>query len=286
MSPSLNPQTHAAPDTSIDPQTFERLARLVHDESGIVLSDSKKSLVVSRLSRRMRTLGVADFPSYCRLVESNDGAEERRELIFLITTNVTRFFREDHHFAALRSEVMPDLAARARKGGKIRCWSAGCSSGEEPYSIAITMLEAFPQAANSDVRVLATDLDGNMVQAGRQGIYAELDEAHLPPALRERHFQPVPDRPGAFAVTGPARDLITFAELNLLHDWPMKGPFDFIFCRNVVIYFDIETQQRLWSRFAALLAPGGRLFVGHSERVTGPAAAQLAPSGITQYRRL
>jgi len=285
MSPSVEARAQSAPAPAIDPQTFARLARLVHDESGIVLSDSKKSLVVSRLSRRLRTLGIADFPNYCQLVESNDGAEERRELIFLITTNVTRFFREDHHFEALRTEVMPALADRARNGGRVRFWSAGCSSGEEPYSIAITALEAFPKAAQSDIRILATDLDGNMVEAGRRGIYAELDEAHLPAAIRSRHFQPVPDRPGAFAVTGPARDMITFAELNLLHDWPMKGPFDAIFCRNVVIYFDAQTQQKLWTRFAALLAPGGRLFVGHSERVTGPAAAQLAPSGITQYRK-
>lgn len=286
MTAALDHPSRAAPPLQIDARSFARLARLVHDESGILLSDSKKNLVVSRLGRRMRALGISDFPSYCQLVESRTGAEERRELIFLITTNVTRFFREGHHFEALRTDLLPGLAERARKGGRVRFWSAGCSSGEEAYSIAITTVEAFPQAAEHDVRILATDLDGNMVRAGSRGIYADLDEAHLPRALRKRHFRPVPDRPGACAVAGPARDLITFAELNLLHDWPMKGPFDAIFCRNVVIYFDAETQQRLWARFAALLAPGGRLFVGHSERVTGPAAADFAPSGITQYRRL
>ncbi|MEZ5716147.1 MAG: protein-glutamate O-methyltransferase CheR [Paracoccaceae bacterium] len=199
---------------------------------------------------------------------------------------MTRFFREDHHFQTLETEILPDLIQRVRQGGRARIWSAGCSTGEEPYSIAIRLLEAMPDAGKFDIRILGTDIDRNVVAHARDGQYVNVDETHLPRPLRERYFTRADGPPGALQVAPDVRALVSMAELNLLKDWPMKGPFDVIFCRNVVIYFDAETQARLWTRFADILAPGGRLFLGHSERVNTNAEPRLKPGGITQYTRV
>jgi len=270
----------------IDERSFLWIAELLHGESGIVLSPGKKNLVVSRLSRRLRELGLADFPDYCRHLEGANGGKERRKLVTALTTNVTRFFREGHHFETLDRELFPGLLARARQGGRVRIWSAGCSTGEEPYSIAIRLLEQMPDAAGHDIRILGTDIDADVIARARAATYADIDEDHLPRALRDRWFVPSDATPGALQVAPAVRALVSLAELNLMQDWPMRGPFDVIFCRNVVIYFDADTQARLWSRFADMLAPGGRLFLGHSERVNTAVEPRLAPAGITQYRRL
>lgn len=271
-------------DLAIDDATFRTIARLVHDVSGIVLTEAKKGLVVSRLARRLRHLGLPDYSAYCRFVESRDGVEERQHLISALTTNVTRFFREDHHFVALQEEILPPLIERARNGGRLRIWSAGCSTGEEPYSLAIRVLEACPDAARYDIRILATDLDPAVIARARSGRYPDIHRNGVPKSLEEKYFRR-PDAENNFEVSGDLRRLITFAELNLMGDWPMSRSFDIIFCRNVVIYFDAETQDRLWQRFAALLPPGGHLFIGHSERVGREAQTLLVSAGITQYRR-
>lgn len=270
---------------AIDDESFARIARMVREEAGIVLNYNKRSLIVSRLGRRLRTLGLADFRAYCSIVERDGSEEERREMLFLLTTNVTRFFREPHHFDVLRADIVPRLAARARDGGRVRIWSAGCSSGEEPYSIAMTVLDVMPDAARHDLRILATDLDANMIAAGRRALYRGIDRAQVPEAMLRKYFEKVDGDPEARRVAPGARALVQFAELNLLHPWPMKGRFDVIFCRNVVIYFDGETQTALWSRFADVLQHDGHLFVGHSERVVGPANSCLRGTGVTQYAR-
>lgn len=270
-------------DLAIGDTEFRTLARIVHAESGIVLSEGKRGLVVSRLGRRLRSLGLTDFASYCGLVESGAGGEERVQLISALTTNVTRFFREDHHFQALRDRILPDLVSRARRGGRVRIWSAGCSSGEEPYSIAIEVLELCPEAASLDLRLLATDIDPQVLATARAGRYPVEAVDGIAPPRRARHFGS--EGEGQVAVAEPLRALITFAPLNLIGDWPMRGAFDVIFCRNVVIYFDAQTRDRLWHRFAAALAPGGSLFIGHSERLGGQAEALFENAGITWYRR-
>jgi len=269
----------------IDDASFSRIAKMVREEAGIVLSESKRSLLVSRLSRRLRVLGLADFSAYCNVLERDDSASERREMLFLITTNVTRFFREAHHFDALRNDVLPRLASRAKRGERVRIWSAGCSSGEEPYSIAMTVLDVMPDAARHDLRILATDLDANMLAAAQGAVYRGIDRGQVPNGVLHKHFEAIEEESNSWRVGPAARDLVQFAELNLLRPWPMKGRFDVIFCRNVVIYFDGDTQSKLWSRFADMLQPDGHLFVGHSERVVGPATAELHGAGVTQYAR-
>lgn len=262
---------------------FRAFARIVHEQTGIVLTEAKRSLLVSRLARRLRKLGLAEFSAYRRLLEHRDAEAERRALISAITTNVTNFFREPRHFQTL-AELVPDFAARARRGERIRIWSAGCSTGQEPYSIATVLLEHWPEASSFDVRILATDIDPNAVEQARRGVYdAKLIGKDAPAALR-RHIGVGPE-PDSVVIAEAPRALIRFEELNLLGPWPFRGSFDIIFCRNVVIYFDAETRRRLWERFAERLPPGAWLFVGHSERIDAALEHLFAPVGITQYRR-
>ena len=271
----------ALPQMSDD--DFSAFARIVHAETGIVLTEAKRSLLVSRLARRLRRLGLRDFAAYRDVLERSGAEGERRALISAITTNVTSFFREPRHFQTLAARV-PEFAARARRGERIRIWSAGCATGQEPYTIAVVLLEAWPEVQQFDVRILATDIDPQAVAQARRGVYdARLVGPDAPAALR-RQVTPGAD-PGTVAIAAPPRSLIRFEELNLLGPWPFKGQFDVIFCRNVVIYFDAVTRRRLWERFAERLRPGGLLCIGHSERVDAGLEALLAPEGITQYRR-
>lgn len=266
-------------------EDFRQIAAILHSHAGIALNEGKAALVYSRLAKRLRTLGLRSFREYCALVRGVDGVDERQAMTAALTTNVTRFFREPHHFDHLRERVMPALAARAAAGGRVRLWSAACSNGQEPYSIALAVLEALPQAAELDVRILATDIDPHMVADGRAGDYADEALEPVPPPLRQRWFERTTVRGGLGWSAGEAlRRLVAFRELNLVGEWPMRGRFDAIFCRNVAIYFDEPTQERLWSRFVPALAPGGVLYIGHSERVTGPAAAALRNDGLTTYR--
>ncbi|WP_407049773.1 CheR family methyltransferase [Methyloraptor flagellatus] len=261
---------------------FAFIAELVFARSGIVLGPSKQNMVYSRLVRRLRELGLPTFSDYCDLVGSPDGADEIGHLINAITTNLTRFFRENHHFEHLGATVVPDLAKRDAR--RIRIWSAGCSSGEEPYSIAITVADRLAGLGSFDVKILATDLDTNMVAHGRAGIYGRAALEGVPGATVAKHFKREPggDR---FAVRPPARDLITFKPLNLLGPWPMKGPFDAIFCRNVMIYFDNPTKFELVRRFSELLAPGGWLYIGHAETLLGQQEI-FKTAGRTIYRKI
>ncbi|GAA0387225.1 protein-glutamate O-methyltransferase CheR [Brevundimonas terrae] len=263
---------------------FRHIASALHSHAGIALHEGKAALVYSRLAKRLRTLGLSNFAEYIALVESPQGKDERQAMTAALTTNVTRFYREPHHFDHLRDVVMPKLAATARAGGRVRLWSAACSNGQEPYSMALTVLEKLPEANDLDVRILATDIDPNMVAEGRLGIYS--DDLLAPvPASGRRHFSPVNGRPGYSQASEALRRMVVFNELNLIGKWPMKGMFDVIFCRNVVIYFDDATQEMIWSRFAPILSPGGALYIGHSERVSGPSAGAFKTCGLTTYQR-
>ncbi len=263
-------------------EDFRHIAQTLHAHAGIALSEGKAALVYSRLAKRLRVLGLRSFRDYCALIDGVEGVDERQAMMAALTTNVTRFYREPHHFDHLRDKVMPELAAKARAGGRVRLWSAACSNGQEPYSMAMTVLDVLPEAAELDVRILATDIDPNMVAEGAAGVYSDDLLAPVPAASR-KHFTPVAGAPGRFSADATLRRLVAFKELNLIGDWPMRGRFDVIFCRNVVIYFDDATQERVWGRFTPILNPGGVLYIGHSERVTGPAAHLLQPAGLTTY---
>ncbi|PWK76250.1 protein-glutamate O-methyltransferase [Aminobacter sp. AP02] len=266
-------------------EDMRQIAAMLHADAGIHLTEAKAALVYSRLSKRLRALGLESFRDYCALIASREGLDERQKMLAALTTNVTNFYREPHHFEHLAKQVLPPLLDAARRGGRVRIWSAACSNGAEPYSIALTILSLMPEAANYDIRVLATDIDPNMVAMGREGVYSEAALRPVPPDLRRRWFTPVRSGEGnAFGANEEMRTIVAFRELNLIGAWPMKGLFQAIFCRNVVIYFEEATQSRIWSRFVPLLTAGGHLYIGHSERVSGPATADFQPEGITTYR--
>jgi chemotaxis protein methyltransferase CheR len=257
------------------------IAAILHEHAGIVIAPGKGSMVQSRLAKRLRALGLNDYGSYISLLTSDAGQAERKEMISALTTNVTHFFRENHHFETLRNSALPPLLARARAGGRVRIWSAGSSNGQEAYSIAMVLAEMASDFARLDIRILATDIDPVMIACGRAGTYDSAAVEAVPEALRRKYFEPTSD---GQRVIQPVRDCVSFRELNLHDPWPMKGRFDIIFCRNVVIYFDPEAQQRLWHRLEATLNPGGWLFVGHSERVALDGASAFKTAGITTYR--
>ncbi|MEO1000573.1 MAG: CheR family methyltransferase [Pseudomonadota bacterium] len=267
---------------------FRLIAEVVHETAGITLPDQKMPLVYARLARRLRALGLATFGEYCARLKGPSGKTERLDLVAALTTNVTAFFREEHHFRDLRETVLPALIARAEAGGRVRLWSAGCSSGQEPYSLALTLLAAFPDAAQHDIRILATDIDPNVLATARAGRYPEEAIAPVAPDQRRRHFAAAgadPTGTPLWEVSPAARALITFRELNFVEPWPVGGPFDVILCRNVVIYFDDALQQVLWTRFAAVMPEGATLYIGHSERVKAPADGFFWNDGATIYRR-
>jgi chemotaxis protein methyltransferase CheR len=258
---------------------FRQVADRLYALSGIHLVEGKASLVYSRLAKRVRLLGLPDFASYCAHLDGDSGGDERMAMLSALTTNVTRFYREPHHFEHLAQDLLPALADRARAGGRVRLWSAGCSAGHEPYSMAMTLLDVLPEAGSLDVRILATDIDPIIVTRAREGRYDAEDVSPISAQRQDRYLS----RTGAeWRVRPEVTALISFGTLNLMADWPMRGAFDVIFCRNVAIYFDDPTQVRLFTRFAQRLTPEGRLYIGHSERAATPA---LESDGLTIYRR-
>jgi chemotaxis protein methyltransferase CheR len=265
---------------------FKRIAALLYDQAGISLPDSKATLVYSRLAKRLRTLGLKTFTEYCSFVAQEGNVDEQQHMLRALTTNVTRFFREPHHFDDLKANILEPMADKVRAGGRLRLWSAASSSGQEPYSMAFTVLSVWPNAADLDIRILGTDIDTNVLATGRAAVYEEQLLEGIPGNMRSQYFERDPSDRRAFRVCEAARQMVAFRELNLNGpSWPMKGPFDAIFCRNVVIYFDEPTQERVWQRFAPLVAPGGKLYVGHSERV-GASVTAFESAGLTAYRKV
>lgn len=265
----------------LDEAEFRALGALVAQETGIALAEGKRLMVQSRLLGRLRALGLGGFAEYVALLGQPQGRDEVQELISAVTTNVTGFFREEHHFRHLAEVVLPPLVARARQGGRVRLWSSACSTGEEPWSIAATLRRLCPEAGDLDLRILATDVDRKVLARAEAARYGDEAQAALSPEVQRQLFVGT-----GGAILPDLRRAVRFRPLNLIGDWPMRGGFDAIFCRNVVIYFDKPTQERLWQRFAEVLPPGGWLYVGHSERISGPAAALFAAEGVTTYRRL
>lgn len=242
---------------------FQRVKKIVYDFAGIDLNESKKNLVYNRLSKRIRFLGMTSFSTYLDYVEAQ-GEAEFVHLINAITTNLTFFFRENHHFEYLANTVLPGLVEANAASKKIRVWSAGCSTGEEPYSIAITLKENVP--AGWDAKVIATDLDSNVVNTGKRGIYKIDRLKGVSEERKKRWFlKGTGSQSGNVKVKPELQEVIEFGQLNLMDEWPIKDSIDVIFCRNVVIYFDKPTQSKLFNRYADRLPDNGHLFIGHSE---------------------
>ena len=237
---------------------FRFIQSVMHQHAGINLHDGKKELVYSRLAKRVRGLGLESFRDYCSVL-----GQDRDEILHCInsmTTNVTSFFRERHHFEFLSNEVLKDAA------GKVRIWSAGCSSGEEPYSIAFTC-DKFPQV---ETEIIATDLDSNVIEKARNGIYQMKDVIDLSDReLKQWFLRGKGDRRGMVRVTDRFRSKIEFSQLNLKSDWQQPEQFDVIFCRNVMIYFDNDLRAKLLEKYYRSLKPGGYLMLGHSESLFG-----------------
>lgn len=270
-------------DGAFSDADFNRVTALIHRETGILITHAKKSMLVSRLSRRLRHHGLASFSDYVALLEGRNGHAERHALVSAVTTNVTSFFREPHHFETLAA-LAPPLIQRARAGGRVRIWSAGCSTGQEPYSIAATLMAIAPDVTQLDLRILATDIDPVVIETARAGLYERDLLGERPPSQLLRFLQEGPQRT-TVSMAASLRSLIRFEVLNLLEPWPFHGQFDIVFCRNVVIYFDVETRLTLWTRFAGRIPQGGTLFIGHSERMDPRLDGHFAAAGVTQYRR-
>lgn len=262
-------------------EDFKFLVDLAKTRTGIVFSDHKRDLVYGRLARRLRSLGLKSFAQYRTILQGNNGEDEVVAMVNAMTTNLTKFFRESHHFDILSKQVIePKIKSTDRR---LRIWSAGCSSGEEPYSIAMTLHHAVPNLRSWDSKILATDIDTEMVKHAAAGIYDSSRMGQMPGDYLRRYFESVANT--KISVNSDIRSLVTFKQLNLLDPWPMKGPFDVIFCRNVVIYFDKNTQRTLFNRFADLMKSDGLLFVGHSESLF-QVTDRFRPIGRTAYRKV
>ncbi|NQY87709.1 MAG: protein-glutamate O-methyltransferase CheR [Colwellia sp.] len=270
-------------------EDFKFICDFVYQSTGIVLNDNKREMVYRRLTRIIREKKLNSFSDYCQLLRQQ-GEQEKDYFINAITTNLTSFFREQHHFDYLTNEELPKLMAtkvmEANGKKRVRIWSSASSTGEEPYSIAITLLEKMHTLMSSwDVKILATDIDSNVLATGKSGIYEYRRIENISEKLKRNYFhRGCGKNEKNVRVDKKLSDLITFKQLNLLHEWPMTGPFDIIFCRNVIIYFDKPTQQGLFARYYDLLAPGGLLMLGHSENL-GAFTQHFDNVGRTIFRK-
>jgi Methylase of chemotaxis methyl-accepting proteins len=268
-------------DFSLSEREFARIKARVYSVAGISLSDAKRTLVISRLSKIVRALGLPSFDAYVDYLERSGTAQDGQDFVNALTTNLTRFYREDHHFDHLRSYIGELMAARPR-GSRLRIWSAGCSTGQEPYTIGMDLLAAYPDLKRWDFKILATDIDTAVLAKAAGGSYPESELSGLSPE-RARLLERGGD--GTIRVPVAVRELVSFKPLNLIGPWPMKGPFDAIFCRNVAIYFDKPTQGEVFGRFSKLIAPEGFLYIGHSENLgSGGDGFRLVGKTIYQSR--
>ncbi|MFP8488681.1 CheR family methyltransferase [Gracilimonas sp. Q87] len=241
-------------------QEFQKVRAMVHKYCGIAINEGKEALVQSRLMKRVRKTGVRSFGEYFAYLEQDSSGAEFLALIDVITTNKTSFFRESKHFEFIENQVLPKMAGR-----DVKWWSAGCSSGEEPITTAITLLEGKKQNQWSSVKILATDISRDVIKIAKQGIYPETRMGDVPDLIKKNYFNT--NGKGEYQISKEIRNMITYGRLNLSTDWPMKGPFHVIMCRNVMIYFNRQSQIEIVERFYRLLEPGGYLFLGHSEGV-------------------
>lgn len=263
---------------------FNRIAQLVRERTGITLSAHKRDMVYGRLARRLRELGFSAFREYCDFLADTANDAEMGNFVNAVTTNLTGFFRESHHF-----EHFQEYVAELKKGSskRMRFWSSAASSGQEAYSMAITLKEAMGTTPLSgwNIKILATDIDTNMLETGRNGVYTDDKIQKIPSGLQRKYATPLTRERKQWEMDNSLKELIAFKQLNLLEHWPMKGKFDAIFCRNVVIYFDKPTQKTLFNRMADILNPNGILYIGHSESLYG-ISERFELIGRTAYKKV
>jgi chemotaxis protein methyltransferase CheR len=263
-------------------EDFAQIRTLVKATTGISLGENKRDLVINRLAQRVRGLQMRSYSQYVQYLETDAGRPEMVNMINRITTNKTDFFREKHHFDYLRATVLPQLEKQDR--GAIRLWSAGCSSGQEPYSLAITLREYFMSKGKWQLKILATDLDTNILQKAAEGVYDAEQLAAVPLSSLPRYFRKLAD--GRYAVKPILQQMVVFRKFNLMTpQYKIKMPLDIIFCRNVMIYFDEQAKKEMISKFAGLLQPKGYLFIGHSES-TAMSKDEFVNVGPTIYRKV
>lgn len=284
--PNLIATPPAPADVTLTRDDMKFIAALVYEHAGIVIREHKEAMTRGRLARRVKALGMGSVAEYCAFLKSPAAGAELPELINAVTTNHTAFFRERHHFDHLRKEVLPRLVQeRGNRRGRIRIWSSACSSGEEAYTIAASCRDVIGSRGDLDFKILATDIDTDILARAEAGIYpAELFE-RLPPDVKPLLKLDGAAGRGELRISDELRRLIAFKRLNLIESWPMRGPFDVIFCRNVFIYFDTRTKASILDRFVTLLSPGGFLYLGHSESLPQP-HPQLRLIGRTIYERV
>lgn len=246
---------------------FEKYRKLIYDTVGINLGLAKKQLLMTRLAKRMNELQLRSYDAYREHILRDASGQEMVLLLNAVSTNKTDFFRENNHFEFLNQHVYPQL----KQQPSIRIWSAACSSGEEPYTIAMTLVEALGgSVGNKDVKILATDISTKVLDEGEKGQYSSKILEPIAPQLRQKYFKRIPSQwDDLYEVSDQLKSLIRFRRLNLMEDFPLRAKFDFIMCRNVMIYFDKPTQERLVNRLAEYIEPGGYLFIGHSESLIG-----------------
>ncbi|MEI5665254.1 protein-glutamate O-methyltransferase CheR [Bosea sp. CCNWLW174] len=272
-------------DTALSRDDMALVAKLVYEHAGIVIREHKEAMARGRLARRVKVLGLNSIAEYCAYLRTAAASDEIPELINAVTTNHTAFFRERHHFDHLRKDVLPRLIQeRAGRRGRIRIWSAACSSGEEPYSAAAISRDVIGHRSDLDFKILATDIDTDILDRAAAGQYPAEQFDRLPADLRPLLRLEGQSPRGEARIAEDLKRLIAFKRLNLIERWPMKGPFDVIFCRNVFIYFDTPTKAAILDRYVALLQPGGFLYLGHSESLPQP-HPQLRLIGRTIYER-
>ena len=273
MSPIAKGRPEKPPDPAddLDRETYHKITKFVYDHARITLGENKMELIRARLGKIIRQKNMSGYRAYYKWMSEDKTGEAVREVMNAVATNLTAFFRENKHFDYLANQLLPSFARSGER--RLRAWSAGCSTGQEVYTIAMTILENLPQADSQyDIKLLATDIDTDVVRTGATGIYSQDAVKGIPDALLRRYFQPGATdqrgRPG-WKVGEELRRLVSFRFLNLFSQWPFRGRFDFIFCRNVMIYFDRPTQEQLLNRYWEQLRPGGTLFIGHSESLNG-----------------
>lgn len=262
---------------------FDFIRKMVFDKTGISISDHKKNMIYSRIARRLRKLKFTTFAEYCDYITSDKGPDEIVDFINAVTTNLTKFFREIHHFEHLEKEVLPELVKSKASTKKMRIWSAGCSSGMEPYSISMVLRNAVRDLNSWDAKILATDIDTEMLARGKKGEYRLEDVENIPEKYKS--YVSLDSAKRTAIMKDNIKSSIFFKQLNFMDPWPVKGPFDIIFCRNVVIYFTKETQRVLFDQFANVLADGGLIYIGHSENLQ-VVSDRFQHLGKTIYRKI
>ena len=289
MDSELNNTTTDYYSLKLSSKQFDKISQLVYQISGIDLHEGKEELVKARLLKRLRHLKISNFDRYLKYLAKDKNGIEVQAMVDMLTTNKTHFFRESEHLDFLKDEIIPGLST-----GPVRIWSAGCSSGEEPYTIAIILRENVPEIDKRDVRILATDISDRMMDRARQGLYDEDTLKFMPAQFKHKYFKRA-ESGGIrkYHVNPRLQSMVSFAKLNLMEEWPMSGLFDVIFCRNVMIYFDKPTQEKLVKRFWSMLQDDGYLLVGHSESLTflthdyrylKPAVYQKVKQPVTGYK--